>query len=300
MSGYLMQLVAAYVVGIFCTLSIEGPRNLMFKVSIIDVVGWGTYLLALNQFNLSLPMANYVAGLVIAGMSHWFARMFHEPVTVFFIPGFFTLVPGGGMYRTAFYLFRGDTHRGLAELSTTLFIALAIALAVFTVDSLVSIIMGQRFLKFIRRSPRRLRGRNGEMTNRMHPKSSIDPNVLRLSKQVPLSLSGSSALMKKYAEQTSNQLDLKEQMEASKADDRARWMEEQGGEPAGVDHSDQAQKQPVERFTSEVGDRTIEETSDNHLAKERDRETVEDHPNETTPPTAATHQTTDECHRNHQ
>lgn len=202
MSGYVTQLIAAYVVGIFCTLSIEGPRNLMFKVSIIDVVGWATYLLAGEYFHVSLPLANYISGLVIAAMSHWFARIFHEPVTVFFIPGFFTLVPGGGMYRTAFYLFRGDTARGLSELSTTLFIALAIALAVFTVDSLVSIIGGQRFPKFIRRAPKRLRPRRETAQGKLYPKQAIDPALLRMSQRSPLSVTRSAAMMARYAERT--------------------------------------------------------------------------------------------------
>ncbi|MDO4670214.1 MAG: threonine/serine exporter family protein [Aerococcus sp.] len=214
MISYLIQLIAAYVVGIACTLTIEGPRNILFKVSIIDTVGWAAYLLAMDYLRLSIPLSNYVAGLVIAGMSHWFARKFHEPVTVFFIPGFFTLVPGGGMYYTAFYLFRGDTARGLSELSTTLFIALAIALAVFTVDSFVSIMMGQRFPKFIRRSPRRMRTHRRSEAHKLHPKQTIDPNLLRMSRRMPLSLSESAVLMKRYTANHSKKESHKEQVAA--------------------------------------------------------------------------------------
>lgn len=157
MLEYLPQFIAAYFVGIACTLTIEGPKAIIFRVSIIDLAGWMLYLLCLDYFQFGFAISTYFSGLLIAGMSHWFARRYHQPVTVFFIPAFFTLVPGGGMYRTAFYLFDGQMQRGFSELSTTLFIALAIALAVFTVDSFVGIMNGQQSLKFIRPTLKRRR-----------------------------------------------------------------------------------------------------------------------------------------------
>lgn len=171
MLAYLPQLIAAYFVGITCTLTIEGPKEIIYRVSIIDLCGWVIYLLCMEYFHFSTTLSTYFSGLVIAGMSHWFARRYHHPVTVFFIPGFFTLVPGGGMYRTAFYLFDGQMRRGFEELSATLFIALAIALAVFTVDSFVSIMNGQKTLKFIRPTLRRRRktaGATSQSRERAH------------------------------------------------------------------------------------------------------------------------------------
>ena len=152
MKYYLIQLLAAYFVGISCSISVEEPRKMILKTAIIDMAGWGLYLFCLDFFHWSIILSTYIAGLLIASLSHGFARLFKEPVTVFFIPGFFTLVPGGGMYRTAFYLFQGNTPRGLSELSTTLFIALAIALAVFTCDTTVQIIFNQKMPKFIQRN----------------------------------------------------------------------------------------------------------------------------------------------------
>ncbi|AMB99316.1 hypothetical protein AWM75_04545 [Aerococcus urinaehominis] len=156
MTAFIIQLIGALFVGIFCGINVNVPTKLLKWVPIIDVAGWAAYLILINNLNFSVPIGTYLASLVIAGMSHWFARIFHEPVTAFFIPGFFTLVPGGGMYRTALAFIQGNMSLGVQELTTTLFTALAIALAVFTVDSFMQIINGQQLPKFVRKN-RRLR-----------------------------------------------------------------------------------------------------------------------------------------------
>ena len=56
------------------------------------------------------------------------------------IPGFLTLVPGAGLYRSVHYFFIGNRSMGAAYLVQTLQIAGVIALGVFMVDSLVEII----------------------------------------------------------------------------------------------------------------------------------------------------------------
>lgn len=147
---WLKQLLAAYAVGLCCTVAVQAPRHLMRHVAFISTVGWLAYLLMYEQLHLTVGVANYAAGLVIAGMAHWFARRYQQPVTVFFIPGFFTLVPGGRMYLTALHFIQGDNQLALQELLNTFVIAVAIALAVFTVDTLMNLLNQRTLPKFIR------------------------------------------------------------------------------------------------------------------------------------------------------
>lgn len=120
------------------------------------MAGWALYLTCINLWHFTAPVSTYVSGLLIAGLSHYFARTVKEPVTLFFIPGFFTLVPGGDMYRTALELIQGNNIEGLRALGVTLFIALAIALAVFTIDSIVKILNKQALPKFVRKNKNRI------------------------------------------------------------------------------------------------------------------------------------------------
>lgn len=150
----IFQLIGAYGVGLFAILTIEGPRKVLFWTPLINVAGWASYLISLHIGGFSITMATYFGSLVIALISQMYARIFREPVTVFFIPAFFLFVPGGGMYRTALAFIQGDTAQGLTELGGTLFTALAIALAVYTSDTFIQIINKQKFPKFIRKNYR--------------------------------------------------------------------------------------------------------------------------------------------------
>lgn len=150
----LLQLIGAYGVGVFAALTIEGPKKVLFWAPLINVAGWASYLIALDIFNLSTLISTYIGCLVIAFISQWYARIFREPVTIFFIPAFFLFVPGGGMYRTALAFIQGNMSQGLSELANTLFTALAIALAVYTCDTFMQILNKQKFPKFIRKNYR--------------------------------------------------------------------------------------------------------------------------------------------------
>ncbi|MFV8764625.1 threonine/serine exporter family protein [Aerococcus urinaeequi] len=150
----ILQLIGAYGVGLFAILTIEGPRKVLFWTPLINIAGWGSYLISIHLGGFSEIMATYFGSLVIALISQMYARIFREPVTVFFIPAFFLFVPGGGMYRTALAFIQGDTAQGFTELGGTLFTALAIVLAVYTSDTFVQIINKQKFPKFIRKNYR--------------------------------------------------------------------------------------------------------------------------------------------------
>ncbi|MDK6805680.1 threonine/serine exporter family protein [Aerococcus sp. UMB7834] len=147
MINFILQIIAAYFVGYTCSICVQTPPRQIYRASVIAATGWLVYLICLDFLTLEVGGATYIASLAIAGMSQWFSRRYHQPVTVFFIPGFYTLVPGGGMYRTALYLIQSDYSRGLSELATTMFTALAIALAVFTADTVIDILRRQRELE---------------------------------------------------------------------------------------------------------------------------------------------------------
>lgn len=134
----IVQMVCAAAVGVSSVIILEIPKELLPEVIFLSVASWGSYLFCLYSLNLGLVLATYLASLVVAIISHAFARRYKQPVTLFYIPGFFNLVPGGGMYRTAFYFFNSNTTQGFRELGMTLFTAFAIALAVFTMDNMAN------------------------------------------------------------------------------------------------------------------------------------------------------------------
>ncbi len=69
-------------------------------------------------------------------LSHISARALKAPVTVFLIGGILPVVPGAGMYRTAYSLMMETSAQVYKNLQETLLIAGAIAVAIFITDSI--------------------------------------------------------------------------------------------------------------------------------------------------------------------
>ncbi|MGY3725249.1 Uncharacterized membrane protein YjjB, DUF3815 family [Granulicatella balaenopterae] len=141
----IIQVISAIIAVYFSAIVFEAPKKLLPYIAFIGGGGWLIYLLILQYFDISI--ATYLSGLAIAFSSHIAARQFKAPVTVFFIPGFFPLVPGAGMYKTVYWYITGDSLQSQANLNQTMVIAGMIALAIFTVDSLFRLVSILKHLK---------------------------------------------------------------------------------------------------------------------------------------------------------
>lgn len=130
----IFQVISAVIAVYFSCIVFEAPKRLIKFSAVIGGLGWFVYLFFLDSHGLQI--ATYFSGLTIAFCSHLAARHFKAPVTVFFIPGFFPLVPGAGMYRTVYSFFVGDVAKGQYYFGQTITTAGMIALAIFTVDSI--------------------------------------------------------------------------------------------------------------------------------------------------------------------
>lgn len=134
---FFIQVAAAYIVTITAGILVEAPKSLLFKTGICGMIGYAVYLLLLES--LSAPLATLLACMTMSAIGQVFARWFKAPVTIFYIPSFFTLVPGAAIYQTAFHFIQGDNELMAHYFIQTLLIAGAIALGVYLVDSLLEI-----------------------------------------------------------------------------------------------------------------------------------------------------------------
>jgi uncharacterized membrane protein YjjB (DUF3815 family) len=81
----------------------------------------------------------FFAALIVALISHSFARLFKTPVTLFLIAGILPLVPGVGMYRIVYNLITNNNNMAAYYFSETMQIAGMIALAIFIMDTIFKI-----------------------------------------------------------------------------------------------------------------------------------------------------------------
>lgn len=139
------QIIGAFLAVAAAAIILESPQKHIFAAATVGAVGWGVYLLCIDA--LGSVAATYISGLVISTQSHIFSRIFKVPVTIFFLPGFFPLVPGSGMYLTVYQFIQGNTGLAQGHLLNTIQVAGMIALAIFTIDTTFKVIKRAKHLK---------------------------------------------------------------------------------------------------------------------------------------------------------
>ena len=120
-----VQTIGAFLAVLSFALILEVPARHILRAGFVGAVCWAIYLISL-RYSDSVIASAFVSTLVVAFISHIFARRFKVPVTVFLVAGILPSVAGAGIYRdlSTYYL------------TETLQIAGAIAMAVFIMDSL--------------------------------------------------------------------------------------------------------------------------------------------------------------------
>lgn len=111
------------------------PKKYLPYCGLIGGAGWLAYEL-LVEAGLSPVEATVVAVILVAFSSRYCAVFCECPVTVFLISGIFPLVPGAGIYRTAYYLVRNEKHLALQSGYRAVCTVVAIVLGIVIVHEL--------------------------------------------------------------------------------------------------------------------------------------------------------------------
>lgn len=126
-SAWYIQLPAALIGTIGFSALFGAPRRYYPDCGLVGMAGWGIYLLAATQSAALNPVgAAFLGALTVAAISHLLARLRRCPVVVFLVCGIIPLVPGGGIFWTAYYLVSNQ----LRMAATTGFVALKITIAI--------------------------------------------------------------------------------------------------------------------------------------------------------------------------
>ena len=111
------------------------PRRSLPYCALVGAVGWFVYEL-LTMFGLDSAAASLLAVIPLTLLTRIFALMLKTPVTVFLLSGIFPLVPGAGIYYTAYYFIQGNNALALSNGISTFKIAVALAVGISLVLSL--------------------------------------------------------------------------------------------------------------------------------------------------------------------
>ena len=127
------MIIIEFIVAMFATISFailfNAPRKEVIYCGLTGALGWGVYF-GMTQHGTNSVLASLVATLCLTILARGFAVVRKSPVTVYLLPGIFPLVPGAGIYYTAYYLFIGNTEMSGFKGIETLEIAGAIVFGI--------------------------------------------------------------------------------------------------------------------------------------------------------------------------
>lgn len=110
------------------------PRKSLPFCGLVGAVGWFVYELAV-MLGADSAAASLLAVIPLTILTRVFAILLKAPVTVFLLSGIFPLVPGAGIYYTAYYFIQGNNALALSNGISTFKVAVALAIGITLVLS---------------------------------------------------------------------------------------------------------------------------------------------------------------------
>lgn len=125
----LLEFFVAMVATVSFAILFNAPKKEVLYCGFTGAVGWIVYY-AMTQNEINSVFAALVATFCLTIISRCLAVIRKHPVTMYVLPGIFPLVPGAGIYYTAYYLFIGNTEMSGFKGLETLEIAGAIVFGI--------------------------------------------------------------------------------------------------------------------------------------------------------------------------
>lgn len=116
------MIIVHFVISVLATVSFavlfNAPKKEVVFCGLTGGIAWTVYY-ALTKNDINIILSTLVAAFALTVFARCLAVMRKNPVTVYLLPGIFPLVPGAGIYYTAYYLFMGNNEMsGIKGLET--------------------------------------------------------------------------------------------------------------------------------------------------------------------------------------
>lgn len=136
-----MMLVIQTIAAVFATVTfmtiLNVPRQYLSYCGIIGGAGWLLYCILWRMQGLfSEPIVVFLSTVLVIILARFFAVKKRCPVIVFLISGIIPMVPGAGIYWTAYYLVTNQLEEASAKGFLAVKIAAAIVLGIVVVFEL--------------------------------------------------------------------------------------------------------------------------------------------------------------------
>jgi len=126
----LLKIIAVFLISASIGILYRIPRSLLIYASLVGVVAWLIMYYTMIVGG-TVVLADFLASIMVGVMAEFLSRILKKPATIFIIPGFIPLVPGGDAYTTMLYMVKGQYVNGVAMGMQTVLTGGAIAFGIF-------------------------------------------------------------------------------------------------------------------------------------------------------------------------
>ena len=130
-----LQVFAAFLATVAFAVLFQAPRSEYAQCGLAGAVGWVCYIVCL-RLSGSVALSTLGATIALTLLCRLLAVARQMPSTVFLVCGIFPLVPGAGIYYTAYHFIMGENQLAVSRGIETVKIAVSIALGIVLVLSL--------------------------------------------------------------------------------------------------------------------------------------------------------------------
>jgi len=123
------QIIMSILATLAFVILFNAPKKEFVFCAFNGCLGWMSYQLFLG-YGAGVVMASLWATLILTLAARVLSALRRTPVTIFLIPGIFTLVPGAGIYYASYYLIMNDLAQFTAKGIETFKIAGAMVLGI--------------------------------------------------------------------------------------------------------------------------------------------------------------------------
>lgn len=128
---FIISFVAIYAFSYLMTV----PKAELFFCGLTGSIGWIIYLITFEQ-GAGTAFSNVLATFSLTVVARIFSAIRRNPATVYLRPGIFPLVPGAGIYYTAYYLITKDASQTVTYGTQTLIVAGSIVIGILVGSAL--------------------------------------------------------------------------------------------------------------------------------------------------------------------
>jgi uncharacterized membrane protein YjjB (DUF3815 family) len=125
----------------------SAPKKEIVLCGVTGAIGWVIYCI-LTQYGLNKVFACVIATVVLTVFSRALAIIRKNPATVYLTAGIFPLVPGAGIYYTAYYLVNSDkamfSAKGLETFETAAAVGFGILMGFAIPQKMLRYLFGKR------------------------------------------------------------------------------------------------------------------------------------------------------------